>query len=326
MAVQWGRAGKAAAVAAATIVGGLTLGWLALIGVVILAIGFGGCEVDLEWSMTDDDEDPALERAIADCDLAAMEAELEKGTDQFDGGAFELFGGEAPAMEDAVACGPKAAALLTRYAVGNDGGDVVLQAAVSTGDPVLVTAVLDAGADVDGRDDAGDTALLDAATDGEADLVEVLLARGADPDAANEAGHVPLIRAVGLRHPDVVAALLVGGAATEPELSVTSVDLLFALLAAGEDGAGEGSSDPDAVLDRALEAFGAERDPAEGAPDVLGTARPLFIAAALGDAESVQLLLAAGADPLAPGGAAGNLPVDAARIMGHKDVVALLGG
>ena len=83
---------------------------------------------------------PSWSAAIGACDADAVEAELEKGRDQFDGGAFELNGRSGPTMEAAIGCGPEMTALLTRYSVGNDGGDAVLQAAVATRRPELAAA------------------------------------------------------------------------------------------------------------------------------------------------------------------------------------------
>jgi ankyrin repeat protein len=197
----------------------------------------------------------------------------------------------------------------------------VLHAAVGRGDLAMVATVLDAGADVDGVDDAGDSALLVAATGGSAAIVEQLLAAGAEPNLANEIGHTPLVRAVGVGRTDLVELLLTAGATTEVEVEVGVVELLVGL----PDDA-DTVDELDAQIELAAEAFGGEVDTSGLPSGTWGHARPLFVAAAQGDAATVQLLLAAGADPTVPGGLAGNLPVDAARIMGHDDVVALLGG
>ena len=115
--------------------------------------------------------------------------------------------------------------LLTRYSVGNDGGDAVLQAAVATRRPELAAAALDAGADIDGQDDAGDTALLDAATSDDGAMVELLLSRGADVNIANEGGHTPLLRAVGFNRPLLVARLLAAGADPNVTATVTGLEI-----------------------------------------------------------------------------------------------------
>ena len=130
MAVEWNRTGRAALVGCATAIGVVALGLTALVAIVAVALS------NMDWQLFefggDDDANPELERAIKACDADAVEAELEKDRDQFDGGAFELFGTDGPTMEAAVACGPAMTGLLTRYSVGNDGGDAVLQAAVAT--------------------------------------------------------------------------------------------------------------------------------------------------------------------------------------------------
>lgn len=267
------------------------------------------------------DEVSALQVAVLACDVEGVEAELDKGARQFAGGRFRLFE-EGASLDSAVRCGPEMAALLTTYVVENAGGDPVLQAAVGTQDVAIVAAVLDAGADVDGVDDAGDSALLVASTGGAATIVEHLLVAGADPNLANENGHTPLLRAVGTGGLDAVRLLLAAGASTEAELEVGVLELLAGLPLDADATVEEF----EAQVELAAEAFGGKVDTSGLPSGSWGHARPLFIAAAQGDPAMVQLLLDAGADPTVPGGLAGNLPVDAARIMGHDDVIALLGG
>ena len=264
------------------------------------------------------DWDPSLRRGVRNCSASEVEAAIVDDGAYFDGGTFELFGGGS-ALEDAVACGPEMAALLARIEAYNDGGDTPLHAAVFLERPDLVAAVLDAGADVDGQDASGDTALLDAASAGSVPMVELLLSRGADPDLANDQGHNPLVRAVAFGYADVVRPLLAAGASPEVEVTVSTLEAWLTVALPDEGRSMEDTMD---LID---EAFGVEPHP-DQVVVVLGPARPLFIAAARGDAAVVQLLLDAGADPTVPGGTAGNRPVDAARIMGHDDVVALLGG
>jgi hypothetical protein len=303
-------------------VGIVVFGWLALWLAVELTDREGsGSAAAPDPPEVDVSEPPsALQVAIEGCDTAGVEAELEKGGRQFAGGRFDLFD-DGVTLGDAVRCGPEMAALLAGYEVLNHGGDPVLHAAVATGNQEIVAAVLDAGADVDAVDDAGDSPLLDAATSDEVWVVEQLLAAGADPNLPNDAGHTPLLRAVGVGRAEVVALLLAAGASPEAEGEVSVLDVLGAM-AMGPS--------PELVdeemLHRVGEVFGATEYQGDVPVGPFGTARPLFVAAVVGDAVMVQQLLDAGADPTAPGGAARRLPVDAARIMGHDDVVALLGG
>ncbi len=55
-----------------------------------------------------------------------------------------------------------------------------------------VQVLIEAGADIEGRDSAGETPLFSAAAANLADLVKQLLAAGADPDARNGAELAPL--------------------------------------------------------------------------------------------------------------------------------------
>lgn len=63
-----------------------------------------------------------------------------------------------------------------------------LHAAVASRNADAVTAILEAGADVNARQQVGYTPLMGAASSGRADLTELLLARGADPSLVSEDG------------------------------------------------------------------------------------------------------------------------------------------
>jgi ankyrin repeat protein len=300
---------------AAGIIAGCIALWMA-----VAAIEGDGRTTAGRWPEQVDRTGPwnTLWLAVARCDLDAVEAELVKGSRPFVDGDLSFESGMY--LDEALACGPAMAGLLATYGVEDDGGDSVLHVAVGSDDPALVAAVLDVGADVDAVDDAGDSPLLGAATFGDEAIVEQLLAAGADPDLANDLGHTPLFRATGAGRSDVVEQLLAAGASPEAEATVNATDLYVAIVLARLD---DGFLDR---VERAAEAFGGAVDD-EGSPvGPFGDAGPLFAAATLGDAEIVRLLLDAGADPNVRGGAAQRLPVDAARIMGNDDVVALLGG
>ncbi|BDI33568.1 hypothetical protein CCAX7_56190 [Capsulimonas corticalis] len=69
----------------------------------------------------------------------------------------------------------------------------------------LVRTLLDAGADVNGRNILGDTPLKVAAYVGSAEIVRLLLERGADIHARDSEGLTALEQATRLRHAKVVA-------------------------------------------------------------------------------------------------------------------------
>lgn len=295
-----------------------------LVLLVVIAIGLAIAAPSCEFELFayDDDRNPELERAIRDCDVAGVEAELVKGADQFDGGSFELFDHGGPTLESAIACGPEMAAVLTRFAVGNDGGDVMVQVAAETGDPALVAAVLDAGGDIDGQDDAGDTALLDAVTVNDGAMVDLLLDHGADPDVANDGSHTPLLRAVGFDRPLLVARLLAAGANPDIPATITRSDIV---LAGGGFLDAQGNAVPDDQLpgNRVLDVLGPELgflsgDSVQSIPSVT----PLYVAVAVSTDDVVAALLDAGADPTVGSGATDHLPADAADLLGRTELAA----
>jgi ankyrin repeat protein len=73
-------------------------------------------------------------------------------------------------------------------------GDVeALYKAAGDGDATKVTALLESGADVNGRTATGSFALNNAAVENHIEVIEILLGRGADPNVQNIAGDTPLI-------------------------------------------------------------------------------------------------------------------------------------
>jgi ankyrin repeat protein len=67
-----------------------------------------------------------------------------------------------------------------------------LHFALARAQPRVAVALIEAGADPNGRDDAGDTALIVAANKNWTTVVRALLAKGADPNAAGKDGETPL--------------------------------------------------------------------------------------------------------------------------------------
>ncbi len=76
--------------------------------------------------------------------------------------------------------------------------------------PILVAALLDAGANPTHEAEDGDTPLHHAVRAGAAESVALLLARGADPTHANDAEETPLALAEKAESPDIAATLRAG--------------------------------------------------------------------------------------------------------------------
>ncbi|GAA1611155.1 hypothetical protein GCM10009733_004010 [Nonomuraea maheshkhaliensis] len=94
---------------------------------------------------------------------------------------------------------------------GEEGG-LPLCAAAARDRTEVARALLDAGAQVDGREDGGWTALLWAATNGQAEVARMLIEAGADVDVTNDDGDTPLTLAARRGALGVVQALLEAGA------------------------------------------------------------------------------------------------------------------
>ena len=90
-------------------------------------------------------------------------------------------------------------------------GDVLHRAA-KAGDIDVLSALLAAGADVDGRDDRGWTALMHAVNEGQGPATELLLAGPVDPDVRAPDGATALFIAVSREYSEIVALLRRAGA------------------------------------------------------------------------------------------------------------------
>ena len=106
------------------------------------------------------------------------------------------------------------------------------------GDPVIVAAVLDAGAAVDDRDGSGNTALHAVAYFGHAAAGRLLVARGADPRVPNVVGRLPA--AIMELPADVAAAMapLVGLGRLDVDTILAGREQLRDLLPAGPNAEG----------------------------------------------------------------------------------------
>lgn len=171
--------------------------------------------------------------------------------------------------------------------VGSTGGITPLQVAARQGFLETVKALVEAGADVNQRN-PGDqsTALVVATVNGHFDVGVYLLDHGADPNLATDNGLAPLYGTLNVQwapkanYPQPRAYL---------QQSVTHIEFMKRLLAKG--------ADPNGRLVRKIWYSGYNFDLA-GIDEVGAT--PFWRAAYGGDLEAMELLLAAGADPLIP--------------------------
>ena len=167
----------------------------------------------------------------------------------------------------------------------NDLGVTPLMLAAENGSAPMVERLLQAGADPNLARPAGGTALMIAARSGSTAVVRRLIAAGADVDAAAGGGQTALMWATAGGHPGVVTVLAEVGAEVDARTA--------ALTRPGRTIVREARvlSRLEAVNPASLPRDG-DRDP----PRPEGGFTPLLYAVLAGDAESVGILLAAGAD------------------------------
>ena len=181
------------------------------------------------------------------------------------------------------------------------GGWTALMYAARQGAEQAVSALAEAGADLNATDPDGATALALAVINGHARVASVLLTRGADPNLADRTGMTPLYAAVDLH----TMQLGFGRPDPPPATIAGSVDMVKALLAHG--------ANPNARLTTRV----LKRVYTGGDGKLAKGATPYMRAARAGDVTLMKVLLAAGADPaLAQDN--GNSPLLLAAGLGHR--------
>lgn len=188
-----------------------------------------------------------------------------------------------------------------------------LLGAARLGDLPLVDGLIARGAPVDVADAEGRTAVYSAASGLTGlEVVARLLAAGARPDVATRQGDTALLQACAWNHGALVKRLIAAGASVARVGPQGATALHLAAVGAYN------REDTAALLATLLAAGALGLD----ARDAAGRT-PLRIVAELGDAPSVSVLLAAGADRRLAD-RQGVTPLDAARARRAADVVALL--
>jgi ankyrin repeat protein len=188
----------------------------------------------------------------------------------------------------------------------HDTGLALIKAA-DKGDPEIVEALLDSGADINARDEQNQTTLHKAASRGHTPIVKLLLERGADVNAKNLFGETPLLVPVYRGSLDIVGALLDAGADVDARSELTGQTPLLAV-----------SSGRTKIVEALLE---------EGADvNAKGEAyheTALMLAAIAGNTATVKALLEKGADVKAAS-TNGRTAMMMAEALDHAEVVKLL--
>jgi cytohesin len=170
-------------------------------------------------------------------------------------------------------------------------GNEDIFAAVKSGKALEVKRLLNAGADVGGRDDSGATPLFWAAVSGSTEIAELLIAGGADVNARDRGGYIPLHVAAYQSRREVAEVLVRAGSDVN-----------------AKSAAGAGWTPLHKALERLVD------------PEMTQQVSPSDLGAAVA---IVELLLANGADANARA-SSGTLPLNFAAASGQKALVELL--
>ncbi|MEM1211738.1 MAG: ankyrin repeat domain-containing protein [Planctomycetota bacterium] len=170
-----------------------------------------------------------------------------------------------------------------------------------------IEVLIEAGADVNTQDQYGTSALATAARQGDPQIVRLLIEAGARLDVADSDGRTVMMRALEDVEPVTLGVLMeLGGA---DQLEALESPLIAAVLRRDHEAAKrllDGGADPDMLI--------------RFRPDDSGQTA-LLLAASLGDAAAVELLLTAGADPNRElGGHSSESPLLRAIRRGHAEV------
>lgn len=192
-----------------------------------------------------------------------------------------------------------------------DSGKTPLILATERGHVRTVAILIENGARIDRRSSEEWTPLVYAAARGQPDVARLLIGAGADLEVREPSGgYTPLLIAALLGQADLIAPLIDAGADVYARSEQSGASAL-AIAAAGSSSS---------LLDTMAELLisGAPLETRDN-----GGATPLIAAAKANNTDAVNLLLAAGADPLAVD-LAGMSAADIAREHGREDILALL--
>lgn len=170
-----------------------------------------------------------------------------------------------------------------------------------------VQKLLDSGEDINEQDERGVTPLSFAASSGQVEMIHFLIDHGADTEASTPAGATPLISAIGMERRNSIEALLDRGANIEARIENGDTPLHRAAQA-----------QPYQKLVTLL----CERGADVNSKNNLGST-PLHNAAWFGITQNVEMLLAAGADPMIQSDK-GETALDYALERGKEDTAEVL--
>ena len=253
----------------------------------------------------------ALMWAVAENRLEAARLLLERGADVHarsrTAASVDLWGARnqvsaepaSAALSDAGEAAGETSAIKEQTTLGalerKSGGFTPLMFAARHGDLAMARLLLDHGATIDDADAEGSTPLLVATVRGHVPFALLLLERGAAPDGAPElAGYTPLHWAVNRSealtshdYPDASGewAALAGIPDRRQQLA-----LIEALLNHG--------ADVNARMTNLMPRYGFSLYFLILPPNTMAGSTPFLLAATAGDAETMQLLVDRGADPL----------------------------